>query len=154
MITTTRHVRQVMGELPLRAQRNMYRGCKLLKRMGFDTIRRSWFDAAYMRRYVVARRNAMPYTRSSTLSSDKSRGSGADWLATPHCELREPGHRLGGSRGSPNPKFLEVWRVGTKKFSPRGSKNLCAWVLRACVFFVLLASSEHSRVLRTCVPGF
>ena len=61
--------------------RNASRAGKLMQRMGFGYSWRTWSDVSYMRRYMVAIRSQMEKTRSVGYSSDKSRGSGKDWLS-------------------------------------------------------------------------
>ena len=77
-----RGVRQALGELPMSVARNQYRAGKLLSRLGVSGSHRSWVDIAFMRRYILGLRRSCGQSSSYCLASDKSRGSGRDWLST------------------------------------------------------------------------
>ena len=77
-----RGVRQVLGELPMSVARNQYRAGKLLTRLGVAGSHRSWVDIAFMRRYLLGLRRSCGESSSYCFASDKSRGSGRDWLST------------------------------------------------------------------------
>lgn len=80
-----RQLRRALGELPMKIVRNQFRMTKMMATMGINGAHRSWVDGAYMRRYLLAMRKGCGNGGCCTnisLASDKSRGSGRDYLST------------------------------------------------------------------------
>ena len=76
-----RAVRKALGELPMSISRTAFRASKILRRIGMvGGAHQTWVDAAYMRRYLVAMRYWFEKALSVSITTDKSRNSGKDWL--------------------------------------------------------------------------
>ena len=74
--------RDAIGNLPMSIARNSYRAGKLLKVLGLKGIHRNVLDHQFCRRYLFALRLNTYGATSFSIGSDKSRGSGKDWLSS------------------------------------------------------------------------
>ena len=116
--------------------RNQYRASKMLSVLGIAGGHRAWVDSAYMRRYLLALCMSCGDASSFAFASDKSRGSGRDWLSCMSMPFEQKvGWLAPVVATSENPSevrafFAEVWCVHFSEFCAVFSEVWCCRALR------------------------